>query len=180
MKTDRPLKKYLKKITHPPGFTPLRIFKSMWRQKSKTPICPDQPKLNGKLAIVTGGNDGIGFETSKGLAERGSDVIILSRNEEKSKEAIRKIKAEDDSKVHFIQTDLGDIESILAATKNIAKEFPGRKIDIFVANAGVPGGKNLRSAQGYEMAFAVNVLGHHVLFRSFIIRPKCSYHFLGW
>jgi NAD(P)-dependent dehydrogenase (short-subunit alcohol dehydrogenase family) len=138
----------------------------MWRQKSKTPICPDQPRLDGKLAIVTGGNKGIGFETTKGLAKRGAEVIILARDIAKSRDAIRKIRAEFDSKVHFIRMDLADIESVLTATKEIAKKFPKRKVDLLVANAGIATKKYSKSPQGYEKAFAVNVLGHHVLLRA--------------
>jgi NAD(P)-dependent dehydrogenase (short-subunit alcohol dehydrogenase family) len=122
--------------------------------------------LDGKLAIVTGGNGGVGFETSKGLAERGAEVIILARSEAKSREAIRNIKIEVDCKVHFIPLDLGDIESVLTATSEIASTFSGRKIDLFVANAGIAPGSYSESSQGYESAFAVNVLGHHILLKA--------------
>ena len=158
--------RFIKKVTHPPRLTFLRIFRAMWRQKSKTPNCPDQPRLDGKLALVTGGNHGIGFETTIGLAERGAEVIILARNEAKSRKAIEKIQEEVRNKVHFIRMDLADIESILTATKEIAQVFPERKVDILVANAGISPSGYSTSTQGYENGFAVNVLGHHVLFKA--------------
>ena len=158
------MNKFLDKTTHPPKFKPFRIFKSMWRQKSKTPLCPDQPRLDGKLAIVTGGNNGIGFETTKGLAERGAEVIILARNKTKSRKAIEKIEEKVRNKVHFINLDLADVESVLNATKEIAQVFPGRKVDLLIANAGIAPKEYLISTQGYEQGFAVNVLGHHILF----------------
>ena len=80
------------KINTVPALTPVRLFRCMWRQKHNTAICPDEPGLDGKLAIVTGGNDGIGLETSKGLAKRGADVIILARDKTKSDKAILEIK----------------------------------------------------------------------------------------
>ena len=73
MKGEGGMEKFNQKVTTPPVVRPLRLFKSMWRQKSRTPICPNQPRLDGKLALVTGGNSGIGFETSRGLAQRGAD-----------------------------------------------------------------------------------------------------------
>jgi len=93
----------------------------------------------------------VGFETSKGLAERGVEVIILARNETKSKDAIRKIRAEFDSKVHFIPMDLADIESILAAIKKIALDFPERKVELLVANAGIAPKNYSKSSQGYPL-----------------------------
>jgi NAD(P)-dependent dehydrogenase (short-subunit alcohol dehydrogenase family) len=122
--------------------------------------------LDGKLVIVTGGNNGIGFETTKGLAERGAEVIILARNEAKSRMAIDKIQSGNKSNVHYIQMDLADIESIINATKEIAHNFPDQKIDIIVANAGITSSGNSKSVQGYEKVFAVNVLGHHALFKA--------------
>ena len=131
------MKKFLNKVSHPPKLTFFRIFRAMWRQKSKTPNCPDQPRLDGKLALVTGGNNGIGLETTKGLAERGAEVIILARNEAKTRKTIEKMRKEVRNKVHFIRMDLADIDSVLTAAKEITQAFPGRKVDLLIANAGI-------------------------------------------
>ena len=61
----------MNKITTPPTSIPRRLFKSIWRQSHKMSICPEEPRLDGKLVLVTGGNGGIGLETCKGLAQRG-------------------------------------------------------------------------------------------------------------
>ncbi len=157
--------KFLDKTTRPPKFKPFRLFKSMWRQKSKTPLCPDQPRLDGKLAIVTGGNNGIGYETSRGLVSRGAEVIILARNRAKSNQAINNIKNEFGGKIHYIPIDLADITSIISAVEEIALKFPEQKVDILVANAGVAPKTYSKSSDGYELSFAINVLGHHMLLK---------------
>lgn len=160
------MKKFISKVTYPPKAAFFRLLKSMLMQKTKTPNCPDQPRLDGKLAIVTGGNSGIGFETTRGLVKRGAEVIILTRNETKSRDAVNKIKDEFGGKVHFIRMDLADIETISIATNEIAKAFPGRKVDLLVANAGMSPKTYSKSSQSFETAFAINVLGHHILLKA--------------
>jgi len=145
---------------------PKSKFKRMiiwgWRQKSKTPVCPMEPSLNNKIIAITGGNAGIGLETTKGLLERGAEVIILSRNERKSKNVIETLNG----KIHFVKLDLGDISSIGATVEDLKDILRGRKIDILINNAGIALREPHRiSPQGYELTFAVNVLGHHVLFK---------------
>lgn len=138
-----------------------RLMICMWRQKSKTPVCPMEPSLNNKVIAITGGNRGIGLETTKGLLERGAEVIILARNEEISKNVIKALNG----KVHFVKLDLGDITSIKGSVEGLKKNLNGRKIDILINNAGIALREPHRlSPQGYELTFAVNVLGHHVLF----------------
>jgi NAD(P)-dependent dehydrogenase (short-subunit alcohol dehydrogenase family) len=164
------MEKFVKRITQPPKNTFLRIFKAIWRQKAKTPICPDKPRLDGKLVLITGGNNGIGLETSKGLVERGADLIILARNESKSRLVIEKIRKGDSSKITFFRMDLADIDSITKAIKEIASTFSDRKINMIVANAGITPNGYSTSAQDYEKVFAVNVLGHHILFKACLER----------
>lgn len=138
-----------------------RLLQSLWRQKSRALTCPDSPRLDGKLALVTGGNAGIGLETCKGLASRGADIVILARNESKAKAAIAEIQKLIDSAVHFIVLDLADLTTIPLALKSLESIYPGRTVDILIANAGFWPEQYGVSAQGYEIAMAINVLGHH-------------------
>jgi len=133
-----------------------------WRQKAKTPTCPNEPLLKGKIIVITGGNAGIGLETVKGLLNRGAEVIILSRNKEKTESVIKRLNG----KIHFVKLDLGDIGTIGATVEGIINILNGRKIDILINNAGIALQEPCRlSPQGYELTFAVNVLGHHILFK---------------
>jgi len=139
-----------------------RMFLGAWRQKAKTHRCPNEPNLNGKIVAITGGNRGIGLETVKGLLNRGAEVIVLSRNKEKTEQENRALNGE----VYAVKLDLGDISTINTAVEAVRKILKGRKIDVLINNAGIAvTGSCQLSPQGYELTFAVNVLGHHVLFQ---------------
>jgi NAD(P)-dependent dehydrogenase (short-subunit alcohol dehydrogenase family) len=137
-------------------------------------ICPEEPRLDGKLVLVTGGSGGIGLETCKGLAQRGAEVVILARNLSKAKQAIQAIKMVTDSDIHFISLDLSDLENVSAASDEIINRWPNRTIDVVVANAGIWPTRYSQSTQGFEIAFAINVLGHHALIRRLYNSSKLS------
>jgi NAD(P)-dependent dehydrogenase (short-subunit alcohol dehydrogenase family) len=94
------------------------------------------PNLNGYVAIVTGGNSNIGYETTLQLARHGARVYIASRSAERVNEAIKKMQSTQPSlDVHFLKFDLQDLESIKGTTADfLARE--GR-LDILICNAGV-------------------------------------------
>ena len=151
------------KTTIPPKSKLPRLLRSMFGQRSKTPWCPEDTNLEGQIVAITGGNSGIGYETARGLAARGAEVIILSRNKEKSLAAIAKMKQEVDSHIHFVQLDLSDLFTIPLAVEKVREILNGRKLSKLIANAGIIPNEHSKSPQGYEMAFMVNVFGNHVL-----------------
>lgn len=139
-----------------------RVFSWLWRQKSRTQNCPITPSLKGKIVAITGGTRGIGLETVKGLLARDAEVIILSRNKKKDKNTIRELRG----KAYFVSLDLANIKSIRNTIDNLKDVLMDRKIDILINNAGIAlKGKRQTSPQGYELTYAVNVLGHHILFQ---------------
>ena len=151
------------RITVPPNAFPLRMVRAVFRQASKTPRCPDTPRLDGKIAVVTGGNAGIGIEVSRGLARRGAEIVIAARNPKTAGTARDAIARETKAVVHYVPLDLSDLSSVVKASESLRDLCSGRGIGVFVANAGVWPQKYERSAQGHEIAFATNTLGHHVL-----------------
>ncbi|MFM9959272.1 MAG: SDR family NAD(P)-dependent oxidoreductase [Phycisphaerales bacterium] len=149
----------------------------MWRQGARTARCPDTPRLDGKLALVTGGASGIGFETSLGLARRGASVIVLGRNRGAGEAVCARIvdevtgggggeRGKPRGHAEFVRCDLSDLGSIRQAGAELLDVIEDRELDLAVFNAGVWPKAWSASAQGHEMAFATNVLGHHALWRS--------------
>ncbi|HYL19453.1 MAG TPA: SDR family NAD(P)-dependent oxidoreductase, partial [Burkholderiales bacterium] len=90
--------------------------------------------LTGKVAIVTGGNGGIGLGMAKGLAKAGARVVVAGRNEEKSKAAVRELQALG-SDALAVNVDVADEASVDSMTAETVQRC-GR-LDILVNNAGV-------------------------------------------
>jgi NAD(P)-dependent dehydrogenase (short-subunit alcohol dehydrogenase family) len=151
------------RVTSAPTSRFARMRRAIVGQR-QTPICPVLPRLDGKLALVTGGNAGIGFEISKGLIERGAEVVIAARNTATSEAACAQLRGQGGS-CHIQQLDLADLDSVVHACEALEREFAGRQFDLLVANAGLWPKEHRLSAQGHEAAFATNVLGHHLLIR---------------
>jgi NAD(P)-dependent dehydrogenase (short-subunit alcohol dehydrogenase family) len=123
------------------------------------------PDLQGKVAIVTGGNGGIGLETVRQLSQHGAKVYMASRSEDKAKAAIDELKKEKgEADVHFIQIDLMKLES----AKKCAEEFKAKedRLDILVCNAGIMAVPYKLTDDGIEQSFQVNHLTHFALFKS--------------
>lgn len=90
--------------------------------------------LNGKVALVTGANKGIGLEIARQLAQRGCTVLVGARNEQRGEEAAQKLKSEG-LDARFVRLDVTDQTTIDAAADRIGKEF--QKLDILVNNAAI-------------------------------------------
>ncbi|KAK6635632.1 hypothetical protein RUM44_000886 [Polyplax serrata] len=116
----------------------------------------------GKVAIVTGGNSGIGKETAKDLAKRGAKVYLLCRDMERCRKARKEIVlATRNRQVFARECDLGSLSSVRKFTEQFLKEQT--RLDILVNNAGVwrvPYGK---TKDGFEVHLGVNHMGHFFL-----------------
>ncbi|MDJ0954532.1 MAG: oxidoreductase [Acidimicrobiia bacterium] len=129
----------------------------------------DMPDLNGKVAVVTGANGGLGLESARALAGKGAHVVMAARNQEKAQEAFDEIKkAHPESSLEIVELDLGSFEATKVAAAQIAAKHP--KIDILINNAGLMAMPERRTADGYEMQFGVNHLGHW-LFTAGLLEP---------
>jgi NAD(P)-dependent dehydrogenase (short-subunit alcohol dehydrogenase family) len=118
------------------------------------------------VAVVTGGNAGVGFETALGLGQRGAHVVIAARRRAEGLAAAERITAQCGSHASFVPLDLADLTSANSLAQGLGAVTRGRTVDVFVANAGLWPQRPDRSPQGHELAFATNVLGHHAAVRS--------------
>jgi 2-deoxy-D-gluconate 3-dehydrogenase len=90
--------------------------------------------LTGKVAIVTGGNGGIGLGMARGLAEAGADIVIVARNEAKSNAAVAELKQQGSKAISSV-VDVTDKAAVAAMVELVVREL-GR-VDILVNNAGI-------------------------------------------
>ncbi len=118
--------------------------------------------LTGRVALVTGANSGIGYQTVRALADHGAHVIMACRDEEKARRARDKLESElDRSSLELLPLDLADLVSVhRAATRVLATHA---RLDILVNNAGVMGAPYRQTADGFELQMATNHLGHFAL-----------------
>jgi NAD(P)-dependent dehydrogenase (short-subunit alcohol dehydrogenase family) len=120
------------------------------------------PDQQGRTAVVTGANSGLGLIVARELARAGARVIVASRNAARGATAIGIIKAAHPAaSVEAAQLDLADLASVRA----FAQQFlAGRdQLDLLVNNAGVMAAPYKRTVDGFEMQFGTNHLGHFAL-----------------
>lgn len=161
---------FLKRVSRPGTSVSGRLWTAMVGQGSRTPTCPETPRLDGKRTLVTGGNAGIGYWIAHGLSVRGASVLIAARREALLRDAVARIGKETRNQVDAVSLDLGDLRSIAEGAGRIGKIARETPFDIVVLNAGVWPKNYASSAQGHEIAFAVNVLGHHALLKRLLAR----------
>lgn len=133
----------------------------------------DIPDLSGKTAVVTGANSGIGFWTAFHLAERGARVVMAVRNPQRGGQAQAKMLAmRPGLRLEIIPLDLASLES----GRDFVAVFDERytALDILVNNAGVMAIPFRRTADGFEMQFGVNHLGHFALTGLLIPRLRAA------
>jgi retinol dehydrogenase-12 len=129
-------------------------------------------ELAGRTFLVTGGNTGIGRATVAGLARRGGRVYLACRSPEKGRAAVADIVAATGNEaVAFVGLDLAD----LASVRRCAEEFEalGEPLHVLINNAGVGGQRGI-TADGFELAFGINHLGHFALTAALLDRLAAS------
>jgi NAD(P)-dependent dehydrogenase (short-subunit alcohol dehydrogenase family) len=122
----------------------------------------DVPGQQGRLAVVTGANTGLGFETARVLAARGASVVLAVRDTGKGKAAAARIAgAAPGADVTVQPLDLASLESIRAAAGELRARHP--RIDLLINNAGVMFPPRQATSDGFELQLGTNHLGHFAL-----------------
>jgi len=122
----------------------------------------DMPDLKGRVIAVTGANSGLGFEASRGFAGRGARVVMACRNASKAEEARQKILGEHRGANVEVQTlDLASLASVRRFAQDLAQRTD--RLDVLCNNAGVMALPRRETADGFEMQFGTNHLGHFAL-----------------
>ena len=122
----------------------------------------DIPDQSGRTAVVSGANGGLGLETARALAAKGAHVVMAVRNQEKAAAALADIRrGVPEASLELVALDLGSQASVRQAAETIlgARE----RIDILVNNAGVMAVPEGTTADGFEIQFGINHLGHYAL-----------------
>ena len=121
----------------------------------------DIPDQRGRVALVTGANSGLGFETARALANRGATVLLACRQAERAEAAREQLAAEATGQLEILPLDLADLASVAAAAAEVGRRWP--RLDLLINNAGVMALPRQLSVDGYERQFATNHLGHFAL-----------------
>ena len=120
------------------------------------------PDLTGKTAIVTGANSGLGLHITEALADHGCEVILACRNLNKADQAAADIRSRNrEALLETRQLDLADLDSVKAFADGVLAD--NKPLDLLINNAGVMACPEGRTAQGFELQFGTNHLGHFAL-----------------
>ncbi|MFB7861706.1 oxidoreductase [Streptomyces sp. NPDC056069] len=120
------------------------------------------PDLTGRTFVVTGANSGLGLATTRELARHGGHVVLAVRDEGRGRAAAQRIAGEvPGARLDVRRVDLADLDSVREFADKLRAEHP--RLDVLVNNAGVMAPPRTLSAQGHELQFAANHLGHFAL-----------------
>ena len=117
----------------------------------------DVPDQTGRVALVTGANTGLGLETATVLARNGATVVLACRNPAKAEAAAKRIGGD----TRLLELDLASLASVRTAAGEVHERFD--RLDLLIDNAGVMIPPHQRTADGFELQFGTNHLGHFAL-----------------
>ncbi len=123
----------------------------------------DIPDQTGRTVLVTGANSGLGLRTTQVLAARGAHVVMGCRSVQRGQAARRTVSGS----AEVLELDLADLGSVRSAAEEVSSKTGG--LDVLVNNAGIMAVPHGRTADGFELQFGTNHLGHAAL--TFLLLP---------
>lgn len=144
----------------------------IFSNKGQLPPLDKQVRIDGKVCLVTGANSGLGKAVAIQLAQRGGRVIMVCRSGiPDAGEEVKRLSG--NSQVEMLQADLSDLASVTRLCDQLRDR--GVVVDIAVMNAGLMPLNARRSAQGFELMFAVHFLANRLMIERWlkdgVIRP---------
>ena len=126
-------------------------------------------ELSGTTFLITGANTGIGRATAAELAGRGGRVVLACRSEAKTRPVMDEIvSTTGNADVDFLPLDLADLDSVRAAAAQVDEP-----VHVLLNNAGIAGQRG-QTAQGFELAFGINHLGHFLFTNLVLDRVRAA------
>lgn len=123
---------------------------------------PEMSTMSGKTALITGGTGGIGLATAQGLAQLGTNVVVVGHNRQRAESAVASITATaSGAQVQFILADLSAQAGVRALADQVLAEYP--RLDVLVNNVGGYWSRRNVTADGLERTFALNHLAPFLL-----------------
>src|SRR5271165_6847607 len=117
---------------------------------------------SGRIAVITGANSGLGFETARVLAEHGATVVLAGRDPGRTSAAAERLRsASPAAQLETAELDLASLESVRKAAADLTARFP--QLDLLINNAGVMMPPAGLTKDGFELQFGTNHLGHFAL-----------------
>ncbi|MBN3298826.1 RDH12 dehydrogenase, partial [Amia calva] len=136
-------------------------------------VCKSNARLDGRTVVITGANTGIGKETARDLASRGARVVIACRDVARGEATAAEIRSETGNQQVVVKDlDLANTRSIKSFVEGFLKDE--KQLHILINNAGVMMCPYSKTADGFEMQFGVNHLGHFLLTHLLMERLKQS------
>jgi NAD(P)-dependent dehydrogenase (short-subunit alcohol dehydrogenase family) len=157
-------------------------------EQEQRPIDPKtadlEQDLSGKIALITGANSGIGYATTKQLAEKGCLVVMCCRSLVKADDArshiMKDLGLKDHKRLRIVQLDLGDLDNVQSFPARYGYEMTDlihRPIDIMILNAGVMAlAQRELTKQGIEAQLGINLIGHYMLLAVMYDKIKMAEH----
>lgn len=120
------------------------------------------PKQSGRVAIVTGANTGLGFETALAFARKDIEVILACRNAEKANDAMKRIREKvPDAQLQFLELDLMNLDTVRTFAQAFKEQY--ERLDLLINNAGIMIPPYQETKQGFESQMGVNYFSHFLL-----------------
>ncbi|MBE7552823.1 MAG: SDR family NAD(P)-dependent oxidoreductase [Anaerolineales bacterium] len=122
----------------------------------------DMPDQAGKIVLITGANDGLGFHLTKAFAQKQAQVIMACRNLEKAEKARHEVlKLYPEASLDIVKLDLGDLQSVKACAETVLTHYD--RLDIIMCNGGIMAVPYGKTKDNIELHMGVNYYGHFAL-----------------